>query len=837
MGNDFGPRGRRNGRFRERYNYHYRRVTQHDVYLMLDFNFTRKAGWLTVGFVFAITPLVMSAFGQTDQAAFDQGVASFRAGNYSRAEDLFRAAIDVDPADAQSYYMLARIYTETELEDYGKAGKSLNKAIEADPQNVDYMVAKLEHLRAESSNFITDRVRDSKRMGLAKKVLEIDPENGVAHEELGKTYVRDFWRYRNAISLPTLGLREELEYRNRGEFDPSQLPTADDAAGSNPALSRFAEPTLNEDQFWAPDQYEFRNDDLFNIDRLQLQGIPVQQLTDRADKAYARAIIHLNRALESDPMRRRVYDYLMQIYVLKEDYPRAMSSLQSMYTFFPEEPELWFYLGLVHHRTGQNDAAAKAFETGLRYSPAEVRYAFENIDLFLPPEEKDQYEQDPVAYASRYWTSKDPRYLTPFNERKLEHYSRLVYADLLYGAPRINLRGWETQRGQILVRYGPPISDVVVSGGYEAILTHLIQSRARSNNYLDNPLAGQDIRDFDQLVLEANTFAIWEYGDFRFVFEDPFRNNEYRLYSPPADLLNESLDAWANDYTIMAEETFRETPEQYEYEAPGRQVDIPYLVSTFRGSGAQTDVLVHYGIPVQSYDPDEHEVNLTVNTGTFLIDNENDVLIERRETLYGLLTSQITSFDQVSLWVDTNTLSAAPGTHEISVEFETLGGGTVAVQRREVEVPDYRRGKTTLSDLLLAYAVEATENSEPINPGDVVRHDLSISPAPWSVFNVKQQIYLYFELYDLGLNAEGRSDYEVEASLRPKDKKGGFLGFGGSDKGVSVHFDGGGNFDVDYQSLILDASDQEPGLYKLSVKVRDRNSSKTVEKDQELFLE
>ena len=118
-----------------------------------------------------------------------------------------------------------------------------------------------------------------------------------------------------------------------------------------------------------------------------------------------------------------------------------------------------------------------------------------------------------------------------------------------------------------------------------------------------------------------------------------------------------------------------------------------------------------------------------------------------------------------------------------------------------------------------------------------IRNDLSISPAPWSVFNTNQQIHLYFELYDLGLNAEGRSDYEVEATLRPKNKKGGFLGIGGSDKGVSVRFDGGGTFNVDNQSLILDASDQEPGLYKLVVKVRDRNSNKTVEKDQELFLE
>ena len=65
---------------------------------------------------------------------------------------------------------------------------------------------------------------------------------------------------------------------------------------------------------------------------------------------------------------------------------------------------------------------------------------------FLPGEE-ELYEEDPVTYASRFWTSKDPRYLTPWNERKIEHYARLVYADLLYGSEGLELRGWDTERG------------------------------------------------------------------------------------------------------------------------------------------------------------------------------------------------------------------------------------------------------------------------------------------------------------------------------------------------------------------------------------------------------
>src|SRR5690606_21074062 len=101
-----------------------------------------------------------------------------------------------------------------------------------------------------------------------------------------------------------------------------------------------------------------------------------------------------------------------------------------------------------------------------------------------------------------------------------------------------------------------------------------------------------------QLFDEMNTFNIWDYGEFRFVFEDPFRNGEYRLYSPPASQLAAGMDGWINDYQIIANETFREVPERYEYESPARQIEMPFLVNTFKNDVGGGDVYVHYGIPI-----------------------------------------------------------------------------------------------------------------------------------------------------------------------------------------------------------------------------------------------
>ena len=187
--------------------------------------------------------------------------------------------------------------------------------------------------------------------------------------------------------------------------------------------------------------------DRFDLETLREQGVPVQDLSMRAQRAYDRAIGHLKKALEVDPRRRSVYDEMMQIYALKGEYEEALTMLEEMYRFFPEDAALWQYLGLTQYQLGDMDAADRSFATAFEYMEQDEIQAYQSLDFVLPDDEKQRYKDDPVTYASRFWMSKDPRYLTPYNERKLEHYFRLTYADLLYGSPDLDLRGWETPCG------------------------------------------------------------------------------------------------------------------------------------------------------------------------------------------------------------------------------------------------------------------------------------------------------------------------------------------------------------------------------------------------------
>ncbi len=808
-----------------------------------------KSG-IYAGLILALTlPLVAPVVAQ--DAARDAGILAFREKRFDDALRHFERATTEDPDDSEAYFLLARLYSETPLKNRREAQRALNKAIELEPENVQYLVAHLIHLREESWNFITDKLREARRRTLAQKILEMDPRNAFAHEELGIGYIRDFWRYRNAVMMPGFDLarRWRVPEQNLERDLENVIPLDLEGATTDPGapfdiddpnqLSTLL--TVGREfipEFEEPGQVFLADE--FDVDKLERNGVPVRDLSQRASRVYNRAVMHLSIALEANPRQRSVYDQLIKVYALRGDWSEALTTLQQMYVFFPDDPGMWMYLGLANYRGGNPEAGAKSFERALALSDEELQRVFNDIRFIVPDDEKDQYDADPVAYASRFWTSKDPRYLTPYNERKIEHYSRLVYADLLYGVPQVERRGWDTERGQILIRYGVPNVDVVIIP--DQSIDDTGPDRFASSGGVADPLAAREESVNELKAFEVlNTYNIWDYGNFRFIFEDPFRTGEYRLYSPSAEAISQRALPWKNDYVIAAAETIRETPETYEYQAPGRQIELPYLVNSFKGSDGSADVYVHYGIPVTDYDAAADFIEVTANEGTFVIAGDRSIEVEQRRTIYGLQVSQIQDFDEQSLWINTQTLRSAAGEKEVSVELELGGGGSVAVQRREVTIPEFVDSSLRMSDVMLAYGVEETFDDKPLASGEVLRNGYSIRPAPWSVFSREQPIYLYFEFYNLALQ-DGASRYEIEGRLEKRDDAKGVRRvvrsiFGGDDASVSVRQPGTGSGADDAQYLIMDASDVEPGLYTLVVLVKDMGTGKEVERSKDLYLE
>ena len=812
--------------------------------------------WWSIVVMLLSTPVLSLA--QSDAAdPLDPGREAFRQERFEDAARVFERVASEDPANAEAHFLVARVYFETPVKDLRKARKAIERAIELEPENLEFLVAQLLQYREDSPTFLGDRIREARRLETSRVILKIDPDNAYAHEELGLLNIREFWEYRNAIMMPGLN----YGYAGEQRYVPS---IAGDAVNPNnlPLDELLTEQQENQlpqvETGTSVDVNQVFLGDKFDIETLRAQGVDVQHLGKRAERAYGRAILHLNKSLEVDPRRRVVYDRMMEVFALKGEYEDALEMLYVMYSFFPEDPDLWRYFGLTYYKLGNMVEADRSFSTAFEFMDEDEQWAYENLDLFLTNEEVKLRDDDPVAFNARYWTSQDPRYLTTYNERKLEHYYRLTYADLLYSSRPLGLRGWETERGQIMIRYGPPPSDVILRPSVDGIFnarTLLVGAMLETISGTNEDGVDTETRGLEntssfgvlqstaaQAFEENNSYNIWDYGNFRFVFEDPFKNGEFRMYSPPADQTFQEIGSWQNDYIMLSEETIERTPELYEYEAPGRQIEIPYLTTAFRGEGGETDLYVHYGIPLNDYDRDKNFVEITANTGTFLINEHRDILVERRRTIYGLPTTQVVEFEEQELWVDSQLMTSPPGEHEISVEFATISGQTVAVQRREVSVPDYSSGALGLSDIMLAYSVEETIDGEPLSPNEVLRGNYSIRPAPWSVYGAQWPIYIYFEIYNLDQGVGDNTDYSVEISLTPKEIRSGVgrvLGniFGRRADGVSVSYEGSGPESMQRLYQILDVASQEMGLYTLTLEVIDNLTGERVSRTQDLFLE
>ena len=786
----------------------------------------RVARFAAVGLLVPLAPTVLAqptyAPGaiRDSASAVGQGLIAYSDGNHAAAAARFREAVATDRRDVRARVLLARVLADTVLDRRDDARRVLRDARDVAPNDIEVLTSLIVLLRDDAPTFIQDRLREQQRLELSERILALDPTNAIAHEELGRAAVRDVWRYRGALAIadvPALRTTAALELRDVTASLDAEEEEQEDLASERPGvLAGEITAAAASDATARPDPRAIVRRDRWDLDRMRQQGVVMHDLSSRSDEALDVAARHFRAAIAADPFRREAYDDLMRAYALTGHWQEGANVAAEMYRVFPEDVGMWRYLGLARLRVGDAEGAERAFRSAERFAPPDERAAFASIDLLVRDDERAAYREDREGFTQRFWTSQDPRLLTTYNERRLEHLARMTYADLVLAAPAVGKRGWETQRGRMFVRYGPPEVDHMIFPPVE--------------------------RDDFTLV------NLWQYADgLRLVFEDPMRNGEFSFYSPGALESGQALDPWQSDYALRAREAIAAEPQRYAYADPAgaRRVQLPYRVTTFRNAdGRRTDLYVHYGVPIGEVDAASEQVDVTAHTGTFLVGRDRSVLHEQRQTLHGLRTAQIVHYEEANLWVETQPITAPPGEAELSVEFQTASGGVVAAQRRPVTLPDYAddaNAHFAMSDLMLAFRAERVADGRIVEQGDILRNGRSLRPAPWSVFRRDQKMVLYFELYDLAIDANGRTDYEVELTMAPKVRERSLLdrilpGRRRRDE-VSVRFPGAGTARSQDFATNLDTSDKRPGLYTLTLKVEDKAGRHSETRTVDVYLE
>ncbi|MBC7790962.1 MAG: GWxTD domain-containing protein [Anaerolineae bacterium] len=489
-------------------------------------------------------------------------------------------------------------------------------------------------------------------------------------------------------------------------------------------------------------------------------------------------------------------------------YEEVVATGDALRRGLPNEPRLLMALGLALHRLDRDNDAARMFQPALALLLPDERREMLGLETILRREEAKEYlrlgDSSRTAFEELYWNIADPVRLTAANEARIEFLSRVTYADLRFTSQEFRQRGWRTDRGEIVIRYGQP---------------PLIATIAPET---------QDINNSESM---ARVTTIWYYPDSRqrFVFVGPPAMN-YARYAG-------NFQAYADDARYRDPVSFANLKSRLPVDSIGVQV------ARFRGDGpGNASVSFFADVPVAKLLANTDVAQATLETGFFLS------LPDRRPVATAIDSAvvRLERPDAVSERSWHHTMS--PGQYLYRIEARQGVSGRNARSMAPVRIEDFRSDALLLSDILVARQIGFRDGGTKLRSRD----DLLIRPSGTFAFMRNDTIHIYWETYGLARDSAGVGHSRVKLNLHVDrlersskiDIVLGGLGdaFGLTAKGddrASLTYNRTIAPDVmdrapDYLALAI--GDSPAGTYTLEIEVSDLASGRVTRRQRVLFV-
>jgi len=517
--------------------------------------------------------------------------------------------------------------------------------------------------------------------------------------------------------------------------------------------------------------------------------------------SYERALDHFRQAVDADPYTQRYGRHLFMAYAVKERWDELLDVANKQSARFPLDFQSQLARGLALHRLRRLESAAAAFDSAFALMDDRDRGRMTRLSRILRPKPSKVSKGtigDSIAYAAleepqqrgleaSYWFLSDPLALTPVNEVRLEFLSRVVFAEFRWTDNDIDLRGADTDRGNIYVRYGPPDDEMTIGQGTGVTLIWGYNTGLT-------------------FFFTLNSF----FGTARIDFSD----REW------ADELQRALPVtWSNLPLINSVDT------------------IPLRVARFRATGDSLDAVVTASVGLVSLTQGLDVDAVAVRVGMRILDQY--VRPRMVDTSRVLLTPG----DSVGRLDKRWTTRVGPGVQLVRLEAYEPESGRVA--RASTRLEGVPAAGFAMSDVLLGSVPTAKDNTRP--PARWT--DVAIT-ANTGDFTVGSPIGLLWEMYDLAAR-DGRTTYRLNlrvtriegggslrVAARAFDNLGRALGRTSSGRrGLTITFDrtvAAAPVLVEY--LSLDMADAAPGRYRLEVKVVDLATKRVTTRDTEFRI-
>lgn len=713
--------------------------------------------------------------------ALERAEALLKEGRESEALNSFRRAVELFPGSAFAHNKLGEIYMSrgTPSNRY-LAKKHFQKALALDRNNQLYNFNLGLLYKEQGFNSLAKKQ--------FKRVVELDSCHAEAYYNLGLLYEEDLFESKDKVIF------EEVE-------PPHTLPTAKDVI---------------------------------------VLPYPAR------DMVFRETVQHYQKALEIDPDFR---DALFQLGMVYTDFGREDAAVRLLTRVLDknrDEKEVRLFLGLAYHRLGKEEEALHHFNDAMALMNSDEWSLYRSIRFnSTEGEEKTLANLGPAekhGFIEEFWSARDPLLFTDVNERLLEHYSRIAYANLRFGVPNKGIQGCETDRGKVHIRYGNPDHILRVpsmAGGRadEKITPDISLTSLKE----PQPFGVQEDPVFDPRLFFPKA-ELWSYNidgnEYQFAFEDPFMSGEF-VFSASVEGHIEAR--FPGDYEYEYFRLKRTIPEIHHFDYGGELFAFPWDFTDFRGEENLSRVEIYYMLPIAKLGLGSQKGTTdTVQCGIFISDLDHRRVTEKREERsFHIDDIRALPWDVV---VDLGRFDLSPGNYHLVIELRNKRNKKTGRIKNDIFLDSYDSENLLLSDIQLAGLIYPTEREDKF-----YKKGLSVFPSPTRSYVRSKQIYIYYEIYNLSRKEYGRSHFRIDYTLSSQsgqanvvtrlisgigkvigiDKKRGEITISYEDRSLSPTENGYTGIDV--ENLL-------PGKYKLTLCVTDLNTRDDVSKSVDFTI-
>ena len=553
------------------------------------------------------------------------------------------------------------------------------------------------------------------------------------------------------------------------------------------------------------------------------------EVYERFEDDHNRAMQYYQKYVELEPDNpENLYSYGLACVQAKE-FDTILEHIAPYLSANPDIVQLLPIVAQGHFYNDEAQKALELFERYLANIKSSERAHYTDIAYVASDTELQEYHAatpgpEQQAYREQFWARRDPDILTKLNERVIEHYRRTWYARTYYSS---NVYPWD-ERGAVYIRYGEPnyrsrsndrnfvqtaevervrtqmavdiygpeAATYTFTGPVFPIRTSLDISfdLVEGNPFERNPLERDGTIEsvlneqgklntrlkfgrFSPVTIDSEIDTVpwetWTYiqlnGGIEITFTDEMGNGRYDFAPLPdaTGIADPEAIAYLARMTehmpaVIYQQAVSTSPDFYRLGLPGDILNFYYDLAHFRGPDGQTNLEIYYGIPPEQVEIEQEADSSFIHVQLAVaLANEGHTSIYRTTDEFAYRGAQVPStIEQGSFVPEIIKTQVPPGKYELQVQMKDLISGRTGLYRQELQVRDYQIPELQVSEIQLASSIAEDGATK------FLKEDVWIIPMPTRSYAATQNVYAYFEIYNLTKDTFGQTRYKTEYRIR-----------------------------------------------------------------------